>query len=145
MNIYTKTNGKGRGVYAKKSFLVNEIVVTGKPVTVASERTRLSLQMDVDHHVRMDEPFELVNHSCNPNCGIKPNQYDGYNLVAMKDISVDEEISFDYCMTEWYSISVQECLCGSKYCRKTIKGGKFLSPELIAKYDGFFAPFYQKM
>lgn len=83
--------------------------------------------MDIDIHVRMNEPFELVNHSCNPNCGIKPNQFEGYHLVSMKNMQKGEEITFDYSMTEWISIAVPNCQCGESMCRKEIKGGKFLS------------------
>lgn len=143
--IILESPGKGRGVFAKKNLKKDEIVVIGKPVEKSLERTWQTLQMDVDTHVRMDEPFELVNHSCNPNCGIRVNEFNGYNLVAMKDITVGNEITFDYCMSEWISIAVTHCCCQSDLCRKTIKGGKFLSHQVLEKYHDFLAPYYEKL
>ena len=73
--IIKETPLKGRAAYASENIPMGEIVIIGKPTEQTSERTWQSLQMDIDIHVRMNEPFELVNHSCNPNCGIKPNQF----------------------------------------------------------------------
>ena len=127
--IIKDTPLKGKGVYASENIPIGEIVVIGKPTEQINERTWQTLQMDIDIHVRMNEPFELVNHSCNPNCGIKPNQFEGYNLVSMKNIHKGEEITFDYSMTEWISIAVPNCR--ESMCRKEIKGGKFLSETLL--------------
>jgi hypothetical protein len=140
-----ETPNKGKGVFAQKNFRPGDLVVMGMPVATSPERTWQTLQVDIDLHVRMDEPFELVNHSCDPNCGIKRNRYDGYDLVAMKTISRGEEITFDYCMTEWISIAVPHCNCQSSVCRDSIKGGKFLSDRLLEKYQGFLAPYYEKL
>lgn len=124
---------------------VNEIVVVGKAIAKSPEKTWQTLQIDIDHHSKFDEPFELVNHSCDPNCGLKLNQFNGYNLVAMKPIAKGQEITFDYCMSEWISIAVPNCNCQSDLCRGSIRGGKFLSDELLQKYEGFLAPYYQKL
>jgi hypothetical protein len=140
-----QTDEKGQGVFATKNFSKGEIVIIGKPLYQLEKRTWQSLQVDVDIHVRMDQHFELVNHSCAPNCGLKTNEFNGYNLVAIKDIEVGEEVTFDYCMSEWISIAVKSCSCKSNICRKTIRGGKFLSPELLKKYEGYLAPFYEQL
>lgn len=142
MDIIVKVNDKGLAVYAAKHFGVGDVVVRGKPIEELPGRTRYSLQVDVDIHVRMDEPFELVNHSCDPNTGVKLNNLGGYDLVAMRHIKNGEEITFDYAMTEWISIAVPDCKCNSNICRKKIEGGKYLSKDLLNKYDGFLAPFY---
>lgn len=38
----------------------------------------------------------FLNHSCEPNCGVK----DLFKIVAMRDINKGEEITWDYEMTE---------------------------------------------
>ena len=44
-----------------------------------------------------------VNHSCDPNCGIKVNETGAHDFVARKDIEVGEEITFDYAMRKlWH-------------------------------------------
>ncbi|NEO62383.1 MAG: SET domain-containing protein [Moorea sp. SIO4G2] len=140
-----KTHNKGKGVFADKKFDVGEIVLVGKPVAKSPERTWQTLQLDINTHVRMDEPFELVNHSCDPNCGIKLNEFNGYSLVAMKEIIQGEEVTFDYCMSEWISIAVPNCNCQSNICRGSINGGKFLSDQILEKYRGLLAPYYAKL
>ena len=140
-----ETHNKGRGVFANKNFSPGEIVIVGKPIAQSKERTWQTLQMDIDVHMKINEPFELVNHSCDPNCGLKLNEFNGYNLVAMKNILEGEEITFDYCMSEWISIAVDTCNCQSDICRGDIKGGKFLSDHILDKYRGFLAPYYTKL
>ncbi|MDD7805501.1 MAG: SET domain-containing protein [Endozoicomonas sp. (ex Botrylloides leachii)] len=143
--VITDTKDKNRGVFSKKVFILGDTVIIGKPTAELTERTWQSLQVGINRHVRMDQPFELVNHSCNPNCGLKLNQYGGYNLIAMKDIAINEEITFDYCMSEWVSIAVEKCLCNDEKCRKSITGGKDLTEKQRIEYAGFLAPFYDEL
>lgn len=60
---------------------------------------------------------EFFNHACEPNAGVKGQII----LIARKDISKDEEITFDYETTEINGQSF-ECECGSENCRKIIDG-----------------------
>jgi hypothetical protein len=135
---------KGRGVFALRDFVRGQVVVIGKPLARAQERTWETLQMGIDHHIKIDEPFERINHSCDPNCGIQANQWGGYNLVAMRPIVPGEEIVYDYCMSEWVSIAIPgECQCGTSLCSGAVRGGQFLSQHALARYAGFLAPYYE--
>ncbi len=86
-----------------------------------------------------------VNPSCDPNCGfISP-----VTLVSMRDIKPDEEITYDYAMTDvgtkeegWEDM---RCLCGCPNCRKVITGSDWKLPKLQAKYKGYFSPYVQKL
>lgn len=71
-----------------------------------------------------------VNHSCNPNAGFKGL----FKLVAMRDIEADEEIVYDYDMTENSDWVMEGCRCGSENCRKIICGYRFLPDEIKEKY-----------
>lgn len=64
------------------------------------------------------EPVDYINHSCNPNAGMREQIL----LVAMRDIAPDEEVTFDYGMvvSEWVGTEPIACNCGSVECRKTI-------------------------
>ncbi len=143
--VIRDAGSKGRGVFAVREIKKGEVAIVGKPVSRGAERTWLSVQWDADTHLRMDEPFEVVNHSCDPNCGIKVNQFEGYNLVAMRDIEAGEEITFDYCMTEWVIGAFTACHCQSEHCREMIYGGSRLSAEVMKKYEGYTAPYYQSL
>ena len=78
-----------------------------------------------------------TNHSCEPNCRMR-----GFNeLVSFIDIVPGEELTIDY-----GSVSVgdgqtiiDECNCGSKYCRGTIRTDdyKHLSKVLLAAYPRY--------
>lgn len=80
-----------------------------------------------------------VNHSCNPNCGIKGE----ITFVAIRDIKVGEEITTDYAFidNEEYSF---ECTCGSNNCRKIITGYDWKIKELQDKYYDYFAQYLKE-
>lgn len=59
----------------------------------------------------------FINHSCNPNCGIK----DKLKVVAMRKIKKGEEITFDYAMSETSDYKMK-CNCKQKNCREIITG-----------------------
>jgi hypothetical protein len=74
----------------------------------------------------------LINHTCDPNVGV------GNDMVAMRDIEANEELTYDYVMTDSGDYDV-ECTCGSKYCRGRRKGTDWMRPELQERYKGYFA------
>lgn len=134
---------KGDSLFAKKEFSIGEVIVNGYPTKFSVNRTKTSVQIGIDLHMEPSHFFVKANHSCNPNCGIQLNNFNGYSLVAMKEIKVGEEITWDYAMTEWESVALenQNCKCGSEYCRGSIGGYKNLSKELKQKYFGFSASY----
>ena len=139
------TEVKGQGVFLTRPHLKGEVVIVGKPLSTSQERSWRSVQTDVDTHIRIDLPFEFVNHSCDPNCGVQPNEHQGYNLVAMRDIEAGEELTFDYCMTEWTIVGFEDCHCGSDRCRKRVRGAKFLPLAKLREYKGFVAPYLEPL
>jgi hypothetical protein len=64
--------------------------------------------------------------------------------VAMRDIAVDEEICFDYAMSDSSDYDEFECGCGSPNCRKRISGSDWKKPELQKRYKGYFSPYLQQ-
>jgi len=77
------------GVFAACSFKSGEVVLclTG-PIAEAPSRT--SIQIEVGRHIE-DEIGSFINHSPAPSCIIN-----GADVIASRDIGVDEEITFDY-------------------------------------------------
>lgn len=76
-----------------------------------------------------------LNHSCDPNCGIKKK----FKVVAMRDIAKGEEITWDYEMTEKSTWWLMKCKCGSPLCRKRIGNYKNMPRKIRAKYKGFIS------
>ncbi|MDO8656280.1 MAG: SET domain-containing protein-lysine N-methyltransferase, partial [Nanoarchaeota archaeon] len=60
--------------------------------------------------------LRYTNHSCNPNSTIK----NGVQLVALREIPKDEEVNFDYALTEEDPYWRMECHCGERNCRGII-------------------------
>ncbi|MDR3558443.1 MAG: SET domain-containing protein-lysine N-methyltransferase, partial [Candidatus Pacebacteria bacterium] len=81
----------------------------------------------------------LMNHSCEPNCGI--NGIGAlFRLVTMKPINKGEELTFDYEMTEdsdWR----MKCECGSPICRGIIGAYSQMPQNIKIKYSGYVADY----
>jgi SET domain-containing protein len=124
---------EGKGFFAKEDMGKGEVVLQFKGLRVMNKPGIYTLQISPHKHLLIDEPWRYVNHSCDPNCGIK----DKVKLVAMRDIKRGEEITFDYAMSELRMR--MECRCGSPNCRKLITGYAGLSRNLKKKYKGFIS------
>ncbi len=77
----------------------------------------------------------LLNHSCDPNCGIK----ELFKIVSMRDIDAGEQITWDYEMTEknpWYKL---KCKCGSPKCRKVIGHYRNMPRSVRKRYAGYIS------
>ena len=96
----------------KTSLRANSVLFTGGEA-LTTEQMRCHyiplhcFQIEVDAHLGpMYDNYEVdynkngifsVNHSCEPNCGIR----NACGLVALRDIKDGEEITYDYCMTDY--------------------------------------------
>lgn len=78
---------------------------------------------------------DYLNHSCNPNVGIKGSII----FTAMRDILTGEELTYDYAATDNDPDDYFECHCREKNCRKVITGKDWKNPVLQKKYEGYFA------
>lgn len=89
-------------------------------------------------------PQHYVNHSCDPNSGFKGQIF----VVAMRRISPEEEISYDYAMVmhphpESNSFFRMKCTCGSPQCRGLVTEDDWEIPDLN-RYDGYFQYYLQE-
>jgi SET domain-containing protein len=85
------------------------------------------------------EPGDYVNHSCDPNVGIKGQ----IAVVAMRDIRAGEEICFDYAMTDASDYDEFDCACGASTCRGKVTGRDWMRKDLQARYRGWFSFYLQ--
>ncbi len=76
---------------------------------------------------------DFVNHSCNPNAGLKIENRKA-TLVSIKNIKTGQEITWDYSTTMDEDDWEIDCTCGSKNCRKRITDFKYLPKEVRRKY-----------
>jgi uncharacterized protein len=87
------------------------------------------------------EKADLINHSCEPNCGMLGQ----VQVVAMRDIQQSEEVFIDYAMIDARPINDFHCSCGSSLCRGTISGDDWKRPELQERYKGYFSVYVQSV
>lgn len=137
-----KSPGKGEGIFATKSFKVGAIVMIGVIKEALNGNHSHASQIGEDEYVLHAGLISKVNHSCDPNCGVRVNETDAHDYVAIKDIGVNEEITFDYAMRN-YTIGYfpTKCICGSRRCRGRITGWNDLPEKKKKEYEGFVAPY----
>ena len=143
----------GRGLFAGEPISKGEtVVVKGGYVMTKAQRDRVSerlgpaeIQVTEDLFIGPTFPEDReggmmhLNHSCEPNLVL----HGQIVFVARRDISVDEELTFDYGTTDdepWE----MECSCGTPSCRGTVTGHDWKKRELQEKYDGQFSWFIQR-
>jgi serine/threonine protein kinase len=75
-----------------------------------------------------------INHSCNPNCIVHRWKVRGVlraGIFALRDISPQEELSFDYQWVRKRGRAPTQCYCASRQCRGTIELPKSLEEEKL--------------
>lgn len=137
-----RAQDKGEGVFAIRSFQMGEIVIVGVVDHEVDRNHSHASQVSEERFVVHGGLVPKVNHSCDPNCGIRLNSSGAHDFVARKPIAAGQEITFDYAMRN-YSVEyfAAHCRCGSHRCRDRITGWKDLPSQRKADYDGFVAPY----
>ena len=86
------------------------------------------------------EPGDSINHSCEPNCGMR----NATAIVAMRDIAVGEELTFDYAMSDASDYDEFDCNCRTSLCRGRVRADDWQLETLRHRYKGFFSPYIQR-
>ncbi|MEJ6512142.1 MAG: SET domain-containing protein-lysine N-methyltransferase [Actinomycetota bacterium] len=143
-----RAGGKGMGACVVESITAGETVaafggwVADEVELKSLPAERVSRTMQIDDHLYLvsgetADPGDYVNHSCTPNCGLAGNML----VVAMRDIAIGEELTFDYAMSDGGHYDEFECLCESNDCRGVVTGRDWRLPELQSRYAGWFSPY----
>lgn len=111
--------------------------------SVPQERRRNSLQIGRDLYLvpLILSPGDFVNHSCEPNAGLSGDR----TLVALRQIRPQEEITYDYAMSDSSDYDEFRCECGSSRCRQNISGKDWTRPELRQRYRGYFSSYLEEI
>lgn len=138
----------GHGVFATRIVEPGELltlwggeVATHDQLTTLSDHMRIhSLQVADDlylvPHKDLESP-DYFNHSCAPNAGLSGQ----IALVSLRPIQIDEEVTYDYAMSDSSAYDEFVCHCGTPQCRKVIRGSDWRLPELQRRYNGHFSSY----
>lgn len=94
-----------------------------------------------DQWIDPDKPYKFINHSCNPNVGIKGK----VTVVAMRTIKEGEELTIDYSTIEGDARWEMKCLCGEQECRKVIRSMQFLPEKQFKKYLPYIGTYFKDL
>jgi len=135
MEIEVRANHKGKALYAGRRFHKGE-AITRLGGELHKKPKKTTIQVDENTHI--DGFWGNANHSCEPNTYIN---FEDFTIRALKEINVGEELSWNYCTTDWDFSSPFKCSCGSKKCLGDVRGFKHLSPEQKEALRPYSSPF----
>jgi hypothetical protein len=132
----------GRMVAAVRDIAAGETIIRtwGRLVP---HRSRHTIQVDVAKHIVADGVAVLMNHSCDPNCGVVIRTgVQQIEVRALRPIAAGEEILVDYDTFEYEVAHLGgPCRCGAKQCRGRIAGYRHLPGDVKARYGEFIAEY----
>ncbi len=141
------TKKYGQGVFAREGIYAGEIIASFDgnrydvdPLLHGSDANDHAIQYGPSQWRDSKGIARLINHACDPNCGLR-NMFD---IVAMRDISKGEEITWDYEMTEDTDDWRFMCSCGSPQCRGVIGAFRNMPIGVREKYKGYIADWLVK-
>ena len=142
------SSGSGCGSFAIQNIDKGEIIAAfggllvnrQELLTQTTDRQARSIQIETDLYLLSGthpEPGDMVNHSCDPNCGLSGQMV----VIALRPIDIGEQCTFDYAMCDGYPDVLFSCECKSPQCRGNITGNDWMLPELQERYNGYFSPY----
>jgi cyanophycin synthetase len=132
----------GRGVVATRGIAAGETILKTWGEQVA-QRTRYTIQVDRQTHIVPEGPAVLMNHSCDPTCGVVIRSgLKEIEIRALRPIAAGEEITVDYeTFEEEVSHLGGPCRCGSGRCRGRVAGYRHLPTAMKVSYGTFIAEY----
>lgn len=157
--LIIRKNRFGKGIFAKKELKKNEtlFVMSGYILTskddnkIGKKAAEYEIDISPDFSFGILEesqkdllPHFYLNHSCNPNAGLKDQIF----IVSMRRIKKNEEIVYDYATVSHRNRKNKnhfrmKCSCNSKDCRGIVTENDWRLPKLQKKYNGYFQLFIQ--
>lgn len=145
------TQKDGMGIFAAQPIARGELlcvwggraVPKAEFVSLPAEQKNHSLQVEEEIYLVTDadrEEVDYFNHSCDPNAGLAGQ----ICLVAMRGIAIDEEVCFDYAMSDGSDYDEFVCACGCPKCRSVVRGSDWQMEELQERYAPYFSPYLQQ-
>jgi uncharacterized protein len=146
VSLRRSPDGTGDAVMTTRAFAAGDTVMVGFLIGPLTGNDSHATQVGPDRWARHGGLGPIVNHSCDPNCGVRLNEEQAFDFVARQPINAGQEVTFDYAMRN-YTIDhfPTVCLCGASRCRVTVTGWKDLPAARKADYGELVAPYLRAM
>jgi hypothetical protein len=126
----------GTGVFASRRFQAGErimsfmegaleVVSFSETIKHPEHEESNYVQIGFDLYVRPAPPSLYLNHSCDPNTGIRRMT----EIIALTEIKTSAELTFDYSTSMAEDAWEMDCACGAMNCRRRIRDFKYLPVE----------------
>lgn len=139
--VITKTE-KGKSVFAARDYKKGEFIIEFRGKHYSRKEYLKRVNPKNNHFLQIDTDLFLgptrtadnyINHSCDPNAGIKIED-SHVHLYTIKNIKKGDEITFDYSTSMDEDYWEMDCHCGNKSCRKRVRDFKYLPEDVKQKY-----------
>jgi uncharacterized protein len=147
--FYIKNSSiEGQGVFAALDIAKGEVILELKGQKIEREIKNAKESKRYENWVGMGEnlwlnvfyPYRYLNHSCEPSAAI----VEDLKVITMRDIQKDEEITFDYSLTDHDKYWSMDCNCGKQTCRKIIHFVEKAPREVFAWHFPHIPTYFQK-
>lgn len=141
---------RGKGVFAAQDLKRGETIfilkgrkhhIVQKTAKQANENQNM-VGIGKDLWIDPELPASHINHSCQPNVGIRGRLL----FVAMRSIRKGEELCFDYAISEddrrWRLDYA--CACRAPQCRQSIRSIQSLPERVYQSYLPFIPHYFQR-
>jgi SET domain-containing protein len=146
------TPGKGSGSFVVSKISKGEMVASfggnvidhSELTNYSADRVSRSLQLNDDTYLlsgNIPEDGDMINHSCKPNCGIAGTS----SVQALRDIQINEELTFDYTMSDSSQYDEFNCACEKEGCREKVTGMDWQNKDLQTKYRNYFSSYIETL
>jgi hypothetical protein len=137
----------GLGIFAAKAFLQGQVILVDEDgdyyhtfytyaqiAAMGLDLAQHCFQIEHDRYLLPHGSIDdLINHACEPTTGIRLTRR-GYRLLALQDIAVGEQLTYDYSTYIANPLERLQCRCGSTRCRGEIGPFRDLPPWWRAYY-----------
>jgi len=132
----------GKAVFAAEHIHPGDVILKFGGSVIPSKELPYPYEHEKDYFLQIGEDMYLgpsgdmddyVNHSCDPNCGIKI-QHNEVVLIAISFIKKGDQITFNYSTTMNSDWGEFRCSCGSSNCLDVVRNFITLPPLIQKKY-----------
>ncbi len=144
-----QTKNTGHGLFAQEPILKDEHIFVIEGTIRKDEYTTDEANSPYPNDLNISpgiwitphdsNPWRYVNHSCNPNLGLKQDN-DKFIAIAMKDITLNEELTINYAITEGNPYWQMECTCQQLSCVGIVRSIVHLSSSKFTFYKPYLLP-----